>query len=90
MTFHLTDSSALLAAVFALDGPTAGLVVEQSLRERGVIDTWDSMLRPAFGALSTLQAEERTAWTSSICCLGSPRVRCNESRPLRRGVIRPT
>lgn len=57
MTFHLTDSSALLAAVFALDGPTAGLVVEQSLRECGVIDTWDSMLRPAFGALSTLQAE---------------------------------
>jgi MerR family transcriptional regulator, light-induced transcriptional regulator len=56
-TFHQGDSSALLAAVFALDGATAGLVVEQSLRERGVIDTWDSLLRPAFGALSTLQAE---------------------------------
>jgi DNA-binding transcriptional MerR regulator len=54
-TFHHTDSSALLAAVFALDGATAGLLVEQSMRERGVIDTWDSLLRPAFGALSTLQ-----------------------------------
>ena len=32
-------------------------MVEQSLRERGVIDTWDSLLRPAFGALSTLQVE---------------------------------
>ncbi|MCU1364873.1 MAG: putative transcriptional regulator, partial [Ilumatobacteraceae bacterium] len=56
-TFHPSDSSALLAAVFALDGATAGLVVEQSLRERGVIDTWDSLLRPAIGALSTLQVE---------------------------------
>lgn len=56
-SFHHTDSSALLAAVFALDGATAGLVVEQSLRERGVIATWDSLLRPAFGALSALQGE---------------------------------
>jgi DNA-binding transcriptional MerR regulator len=55
--FQQTDSSALLAAVFALDGERAGLAVEQSLRERGVIDTWDSLLRPAFGALSTLQIE---------------------------------
>ena len=52
-----TDSSTLLAAVFALDGERAGLAVEQSLRERGVIDTWDSLLQPAFGALSTLQIE---------------------------------
>jgi MerR family transcriptional regulator, light-induced transcriptional regulator len=56
-TLHQADSSALLDAVFALDDATAGLVVEQSLRERGVVETWDSLLRPAFGALSTLQAE---------------------------------
>ena len=43
--------------MFALDGERAGLAVEQSLGERGVIDTWDSLLRPAFGALSTLQIE---------------------------------
>lgn len=51
------DSSDLLAAAFALDCATAGLVIEFNLRERGVVDTWDSLLRPAFAALSTLQVE---------------------------------
>lgn len=54
-TVHEIDSSTLLAAAFALDDVTAGLVAERSLRERGVIDTWDSLLRPTFLALSTIQ-----------------------------------
>jgi MerR family transcriptional regulator, light-induced transcriptional regulator len=51
------DPSELLAAAFALDGAAAGLLIEASLRERGVVDTWDSLLRPVFAALSTLQVE---------------------------------
>jgi DNA-binding transcriptional MerR regulator len=51
------DSSDLLAAAFALDAAGTGLLIEGSLREHGVVDTWESLLRPAFAALSTIQLE---------------------------------
>ncbi len=52
-----TDSSALLAAAFAFDAALAGSLIEHRLRDGGVVDTWDALLRPAFAALGTLQAE---------------------------------
>lgn len=51
------DTATLLAAVFALDADTAVRLLGHSLRERGVIDTWDGLLRPAFASLTTLQVE---------------------------------
>jgi MerR family transcriptional regulator, light-induced transcriptional regulator len=50
-------TASLLAAAFTLDAATAGRVIEIHLRERGVVDTWDGLLRPAFAALTTLQIE---------------------------------
>lgn len=51
------DTAALLAAAFALDPDGVGRLIEQSLRGRGVIDTWDGLLRPALASLTTLQIE---------------------------------
>lgn len=51
------DTAALLAAAFALDPDGAGRLIEQSIRGRGVIDSWDGLLRPAFASLTTLQIE---------------------------------
>jgi MerR family transcriptional regulator, light-induced transcriptional regulator len=52
-----TDPSALLAAAFALDATTADRLIDHRLRDSGVVDTWDGLVRPAFAALSTLQTE---------------------------------
>lgn len=51
------DTASLLDAAFALDVDTTGRLIDQSLRDRGVIDTWDGLLRPAFASLTTLQTE---------------------------------
>ncbi|WP_445166125.1 MerR family transcriptional regulator [Mycolicibacterium sp. Dal123E01] len=49
------DASTLLAAAFALDSAAMGHVIAHRLRDRGVVDTWNTLIRPAFAALSTLQ-----------------------------------
>jgi MerR family transcriptional regulator, light-induced transcriptional regulator len=44
------------AAAFALDSFGMERVLEQSLREIGVVDTWDHVIRPTFVAISEEQA----------------------------------
>ena len=51
------DASTLLAAAFALDSAAMGHVIAHRLRDRGVVDTWNTLIRPAFATLSTLQRD---------------------------------
>jgi hypothetical protein len=51
------DAAALLVAAFDLDVLTAGLLLDRHLRHFGVLDTWDELVRPAFGSIETRQAE---------------------------------
>lgn len=67
------DAAALLIAVFDLDVVTAGLLLDRHLRHFGVLDTWDELVRPAFGSIETRQAsgvdcidvEHVLSWTVS-------------------------
>jgi MerR family transcriptional regulator, light-induced transcriptional regulator len=42
--------------MFALDTVAMEQVLEQSLRRHGVVNTWDSLICPAFGAIAERQA----------------------------------
>lgn len=45
------DEATLLAAAFALDSSTACALLENHLREYGVVDTWDRLCRPVFAGI---------------------------------------
>lgn len=53
----LIDTDALLAAALRLDYASATHLLDQRLRHHGVIDTWETMCRPAFAAIEARQAE---------------------------------
>ena len=65
------DTSALLAAAFDLDVALAGRLLDRHLRHDGVLDTWDELVRPAFGKIESQQAggfqcidvEHALSWT---------------------------
>ena len=65
------DTSALLAAAFDLDVAVAGRLLDSHLRHYGVLDTWDELVRPAFGKIESQQAggfrcidvEHALSWT---------------------------
>jgi hypothetical protein len=67
------DAAALLVAAFDVDVFTAGLLLDRHLRYFGVLDTWDHLVRPAFGAIARQQAqgegcidvEHALSWTVS-------------------------
>jgi hypothetical protein len=50
------DSAALQEAMFALDTVATEQMLQRSLRRHGVIETWDSLICPAFGAIAERQA----------------------------------
>ena len=43
-TARRSDAAALLSAAFALDADAVGRVIDECLRARGVVDTWDELL----------------------------------------------
>jgi MerR family transcriptional regulator, light-induced transcriptional regulator len=51
-----TQTTALLAALFALDELSAGRIVERHLRHYGVLETWESLIRPVFAEIESQQA----------------------------------
>lgn len=66
---------ALSAALFALEELTAARLIERHLGHCGVLDTWDSLVRPAFAEISNHQAggercidvEHLLSWTVMSC-----------------------
>jgi len=65
------DTAALVAAAFNLDTAAAGRLLDAHIRHFGVLDTWDELIRPAFGAVSARQdggdgcidVEHALSWT---------------------------
>ena len=51
------DADALLSAAFELDLFAVGRLLDRHLRHLGVLDTWEELVRPAFAAIETRQAE---------------------------------
>lgn len=51
------DVDAVVAAALELDLVAIGRVLDAHLRHFGVLDTWDLVVRPAFGAIVSRQAE---------------------------------
>ncbi len=69
------QAAALLAALFALEEITAARLIERHLSHYGVLDTWDSLIRPAFAEIASQQAggercidvEHLLSWTVMSC-----------------------
>jgi MerR family transcriptional regulator, light-induced transcriptional regulator len=65
----------LVAALFALEELIAAQIIERHLGHYGVLDTWDSLIRPAFAEISNQQAdgkrcidvEHLLSWTVMSC-----------------------
>lgn len=51
------DFDAVVSAAFELDLVSLGKLLESHLRHFGVLDTWDLLVRPAFGVIVEQQAE---------------------------------
>ncbi|GAC1406252.1 MAG: MerR family transcriptional regulator [Mycobacterium sp.] len=51
------DTASLLTAAFDLDIAGTGWQLERHLRHYGVVDTWDELIRPVFGAIEVRQAD---------------------------------
>ncbi|MFF2555323.1 MerR family transcriptional regulator [Nocardia sp. NPDC058058] len=51
------DQATLLAAAFALDSSTACALLENHLRDYGVVDTWDRLCRPVFAGIVDRQVD---------------------------------
>lgn len=51
----LADPASLLSSLFDLDTATAGRLLDGNLRRFGVLDTWNSLVRPAFRELDARQ-----------------------------------
>ncbi|HEX5255800.1 MAG TPA: MerR family transcriptional regulator [Mycobacterium sp.] len=75
-----TQTTALLAALFALDELSAGRILERHLRHYGVLETWDFLIRPVFAEIDNQQAagercidiEHFLSWTVVSCLQRSP------------------
>lgn len=69
------QSTALLAALFALEELTAARLIEGHLVHYGVLETWDLLIRPAFAEIANQQAggercidvEHLLSWTVMSC-----------------------
>ena len=69
------QATALLAALFALEELTAARLIERHLSHYGVLETWDSLIRPAFAEIAGQQAsgercidvEHLLSWTVMSC-----------------------
>jgi MerR family transcriptional regulator, light-induced transcriptional regulator len=65
------DPASLLSAAFDLDAGSAGRILDGQLRRYGVLDTWNSLVRPAFREIDARQAasercidvEHALSWT---------------------------
>jgi MerR family transcriptional regulator, light-induced transcriptional regulator len=66
---------ALLAALFSLEELNAARLIERHLGHYGVLETWDSLIRPAFAEIANQQAggdrcidvEHLLSWTVTSC-----------------------
>jgi DNA-binding transcriptional MerR regulator len=69
------QATALLAALFGLEELTAARLIERHLSHHGVLETWDSLIRPAFAEIAGQQAsgercidvEHLLSWTVMSC-----------------------
>ncbi|MGA8329438.1 MAG: MerR family transcriptional regulator [Mycobacterium sp.] len=69
------QTTALLAALFALEELTAARLIERHLGHFGVLKTWDWLIRPAFAEIASQQAsgercidvEHLLSWTVMSC-----------------------
>jgi DNA-binding transcriptional MerR regulator len=69
------QTTALLAALFALEELTAARLIERHLGHYGVLKTWDLLIRPAFAEVASHQAggercidvEHLLSWTVMSC-----------------------
>jgi len=52
-----SDTDSLLTAAFDLDFVTTGRLLDSHLLHYGVVDTWEKLIRPAFVAIETRQAD---------------------------------
>jgi DNA-binding transcriptional MerR regulator len=70
-----TQTTTLQAALFALDELTAARVIERHLNHYGVLETWNSLIRPVFAEIDKQQAggercidvEHLLSWTVVSC-----------------------
>ncbi len=77
------QATALVAALFALEEFTAARLIERHLDHYGVLETWDSLIRPAFTAIANQQAggercidvEHLLSWTVMSCLQRIPMAR---------------
>jgi MerR family transcriptional regulator, light-induced transcriptional regulator len=76
------QTTPLLAAMFALDELTASQIIERHLCHYGVLETWESLIRPAFAEIESQQAagercidvEHLLTWTVVSCLQRLPLV----------------
>jgi hypothetical protein len=51
------DTKSLLRAAFSLDVAGVGGQIERHLRQAGVVDTWDQLIRPVYATIEATQAD---------------------------------